>query len=289
MESLRPLLRKILPGKVKQSLRKNQLRFVKVKHQSSVTNIYHCCVHKTASQWVRSLFADTQTYKYSGLLPFHYQTEQLNGFDERKLSERVFLESFPEGKVVSPLYIHYHNFEALPKPARYRAFFIARDPRDVVVSWYFSARYSHPLVKGMQLSGERQTLNSLPLEDGLVYAVEHLEDFGLFDTLASWKKASGKDSNIMFLRYEDVTGPQQFQTIETLFKHCEIPMPSSELKKLLQRYSFENISGGRKQGEEDQHSKYRKGKAGDWENHFTPKVEKVFREVTGDLVKVLGY
>jgi hypothetical protein len=47
--------------------------------------------------------------------------------------------------------------------------------------------------------------------------------------------------------------------------------------------------GGRKIGEEDEKSHYRKGIAGDWRNHLTDDHVKLFRKCHGDLVERLGY
>ncbi|HYZ05733.1 MAG TPA: sulfotransferase domain-containing protein, partial [Rubrobacter sp.] len=53
--------------------------------------------------------------------------------------------------------------------------------------------------------------------------------------------------------------------------------------------SFEQLSGGRTQGEEASSSFYRKGIAGDWKNHFTEKDRRVFKEEAGELLIQLGY
>jgi Sulfotransferase domain len=37
------------------------------------------------------------------------------------------------------------------------------------------------------------------------------------------------------------------------------------------------------------HHHYRKGVAGDWQNYFDSSLRRHFREVTGDLLDVLGY
>ena len=50
---------------------------------------------------------------------------------------------------------------------------------------------------------------------------------------------------------------------------------------------FEANTKGRRAGVEDTASHYRKGVAGDWENHFDDEVTATFREVTGDLLEAL--
>jgi len=54
-------------------------------------------------------------------------------------------------------------------------------------------------------------------------------------------------------------------------------------------HRFEKKTGGRSQGQENKSSHYRKGKAGDWTNHFSPTHVDYFKEQFGDLVLDLGY
>ena len=66
-------------------------------------------------------------------------------------------------------------------------------------------------------------------------------------------------------------------------------LPAGYLPWALDRFSFERLAGGRKRGEEDQGSHYRRGVAGDWRNHLTQRHLAAFRERFGDLTERLGY
>ncbi len=46
---------------------------------------------------------------------------------------------------------------------------------------------------------------------------------------------------------------------------------------------------GRKQGQEDKNSFYRKGVRGDWRNHLTESDQALFKSLAGDLLIRLGY
>jgi hypothetical protein len=175
----------------------------------------------------------------------------------------------------------------MPKPESYRAFFVARDPRDVVISHYFSSKFSHSENTGVL--EERARVADLPEKEGIIVHMRYMGERGIFDALRSWVISSDNDSRIRVYRFEDLTGADQVRWVSDLMEHCDIRIPAENLKAILTRLSFENLSGGRKQGEENPHHKYRSGKHGSWRKYFDADVNREFAEVAGDLPRVLGY
>jgi hypothetical protein len=209
------------------------------------------------------------------------------GSDPRKISERTFASPFPSFSIVTPVYIERGNFELLPKPDSWRAFAVVRDPRDVLVSWYFSWKHSHPVMG--DVSQHRERLQAFSEEAGLCYAVEQLAGGGLFRALESWANNPAPDDRVAIFRYEDLIGDDQLATFERLFSHCDIALPSRRIRKLLAANSFSSMTHGRARGMEDVRSHLRKGVAGDWRNHFTRRVKETFEATVGDLPARLGY
>ena len=74
-----------------------------------------------------------------------------------------------------------------------------------------------------------------------------------------------------------------------LLEHCDVRIPQEKLQAILDRLSFERLSGGRKPGDVDKRHKYRSGKHGDWKKYFDESVARSFKEVAGDLPEELGY
>jgi hypothetical protein len=230
--------------------------------------------------------SDERIYRYSGLASYQYTQEMPGGFDPRNITERSFSKPFPLRTFVTPLYIDYDNFRKIPKPYKYKVFFVMRDPRDLLISWYFSGKYSHTLVGDL---GEiRQQLERLDVEDGLLYGIDHLEHNGTFKAQRSWADSLTSDSNVMLVKYEKLITPDNILLFRQLLNHCDIRIPDNELDALLKSYSFEKLSG-RKPGQEDQNAHYRKGVWGDWKNYFSNKIQNRFTEATGDLLAVWGY
>lgn len=285
MPQLYTVARKFMTVRREQQLRRLWSCFIPVRHRSCAENVYHCCVWKTASQWIRNVFSSVSVYRNSGLLPYAY--EQHEGRDDRALQERTFDKAFPLRTVVSPLYINYQSFANLPKPDNYRAFFVVRDPRDLVVSHYFSSRYSH--VENPGVMEERARLAGLSEQEGMVVHMQYMDERGIFGALRSWAERSEEESCIELFRFEELVGQDQIQWMKRLLEHCDVRISQEELAAILERLSFARLSGGRKRGEENKHHKYRSGTHGDWRKYFDDRVMRRFEELTGDLAKMFGY
>lgn len=270
----------LVPANVKGILKKS---IFWLRYTSNCTNVYHCCVHKTASQWMQSLLCDSRVYRYSGLTLCPNGQVYRGGYTPINTTS----EPFPEKTIAGSLHISFSNFLAIPKPERYKAFFVMRDPRDIVISYYFSAKYSH--VPNPKIIEERNHLNNLSLTEGILYAIDILNSWGLFAALRSWMTAFNTDKNIRLFRFEELTAPNNFEVFKELLLHCDIRIPDNILIGLLQDYSFSKITNGRQQGQEDRYSHLRKGVPSDWKNYFNDEIAQKFEKATGDLVMQLGY
>lgn len=284
-----------LAGLLRDFLRK----WAGVAQRVSYRNVYHCCTQKTASQWFKGLFLDQIFYEYTGLDVYSFVDWRQDvireflddGLPMIEVSTRLYegcsdLLPLPDLTVGAHLYVGYETYMALPKPANYRTFFILRDPRDIVVSWYFSTLYSHG--PSPHIERCRRALEEVSLEDGLRYSIDTIEGFGLFDGQKSWVEGVTEDESARIFFYEDFAADNLVFCRE-LFEYLDVSLPDSQWKTLLKRNSFETYTGGREAGKEDIHSHYRRGVAGDWERYFTDRVISHFQAVTGDLVEILGY
>jgi hypothetical protein len=271
------------------SARFDQTKFIgatQIKRRSESVNLYHCCVHKTGSQWIRNILSDPIVYKYSGLKGYHYQSSIAGGSDSRAIGQRTFAEPFPVATIVTPLYIPFGSFATVPKPESYKGFFVMRDPRDILISWYFSMRHSHTALENVRKV--RETLDRMSFDDGILLAMDHLHGSGHFQVLDSWVDAPRTDPNVLLVRFEDLIGLANENVFEELFGHCDIRMPRKQLRKLLARYSFRALSG-RSPGQENINHHYRKGVSGDWRNYLNDSLALRFKAVAGNLVARLGY
>lgn len=292
LKKLRTKLTGLSVTKVRRKLKymamQSRAKLVRPAYRSPIGNVYHCTVHKSGSQWIRNMMQDWRVYRYSGLRAYHYETEQMpDGIDTRKLTERTLPDLMPPSTIISPIYTNYVQYSRYPKREQYRGFFVMRDPRDVIVSWYFSARFSH-VPMGPDIPEARKVLADAPIGEGLKYVIDYFEDFGLFAAQRSWLSGDLSPYDRVF-KYEDLNGPNGLEHFRELFAHCDIRLPDRVLADLVSDHSFEKLSGGRAKGQENKKDHLRKGVAGDWKNHFDEDSLAHFHAVAGDLVEVLGY
>jgi hypothetical protein len=245
---------------------------------SPYKNIYHCCTQKTASQWFRRVFSDPVFYRYTGLRPLPYS--QLG------LKEAYFEKPLPGRTIAIHLYVDFPTYVSIPKPARYKTFFVVRDPRDIVVSWYFSAKYSHPLID--PIPRLRKRLEKLSMQQGMKYIIDAWDEFGLFEAQRSWMQTPEDVRGARVFRYKTLAA-DNFLFLKKLFDYLKIELPEKELNELYKRHEFATITGGRQQGVADQSSHYRKGVPGEWRRYFDDSTMAYFKRRTGDLLEVLGY
>jgi hypothetical protein len=236
-------------------------------------NIYYCCVQKTASQWIRPILDDPIIYDYTGMKMVPY----------RKLGLKIFDKSttFPKQTIATHLYLDYETYKNIPKPGSFKTFFVTRDPRDCVVSWYFSAKYSHKLLH--PIPQMREELLKLDTKEGLKYIIDTIDSFGYFDAQASWANSGEK-----VFKYEQIASDHK-EFLKQLFGFLDIKLDEKSFAAICENHSFKNITKGRMQGIEDKYSHFRKGIAGDWKNYFDQDIRSYFYDTTKDLLKVLGY
>lgn len=211
----------------------------------------------------------------------------------------------------------------------YRGFHAVRDPRDIVVSAYFSHLKSLKAPTWEELNELRDRLQGLSKEEGLFFELDYLEK--QFQEMAAWDY---NQPHILELKMEELSADPagQFQRV---LEHLEMydpeerqglsrrmhdarlkmnrlnhkgrrympgsmPMfpvpkrpvssiPRSMIEEITERLSFARLAGGRKQGQENTSSHYRKGVHGDWKNHFNDEHIRVFKARYNDLLIQLGY
>jgi hypothetical protein len=203
-------------------------------------------------------------------------------------------------------------------------FHLIRDPRDMLVSSYFSHLHSHPTHSWPELIEHRNKLQKLDLDQGLLLDMAFCKslptqghDVRPFDCMREWDY---QRDNILETTYEEMV-VNNYEYMLNVFRFLGIlgnealgmkslsghllrilgahalpkksksvpAIPTWNLLAAVCENSFLKKSAGRSRGMEDQTSHYRKGVAGDWKNYFKPEHKSRFVELYGDLLQYLGY
>ena len=167
-----------------------------------------------------------------------------------------------------------------------RAFHVVRDPRDVIVSAYYSHLLSHSDAGWPRLRHYRPYLRSLSKHDGLLAEMEFNAIF-----LAHMLMWDYTRSGILEVRLEDLAAADE-QGFEKIFRFLGlIPQYISpeQTRDIVAKNSFTQLSGGRPVGVEDPASHYRRGVSGDWRNHFGPAHTEYFKKLYNPVLLKLGY
>jgi hypothetical protein len=276
--------------------------------------LIHASHHKCGTRWVHSVcneickLTGRKWTVVSNPSQFNYKLSEF--FSEHRLD---FVSD------VNAEYSHLKNMKQ-----DFLAFHVIRDPRDIVISSYFSSLKTHSFENWPELQAHRQKLNDLSKEQGILLEMEFISD--VFRSLNNW---SYQDSRILEVKMESLMKNNYLGFLE-IFKHLNLldeydqstssiavqtrnqvnllrnrlaernvllkwtasypeKIPLLNLLGIVHRNGFSVKTGGRKPGKEDQSSHYRKGIAGDWRNHFTPEIEKEFKAKYGDLTVKMGY
>lgn len=170
-------------------------------------------------------------------------------------------------------------------PDEWGGIHLTRDPRDVWVSSYYSHLHSHPLETLPELVSHRETLQSRSLERGLLADLDFYMTRQAIESILAWPLHSA----VWNFRYEVLfssVGRTATSLRETLL-HLRIPLEGLDYR--LSSWSFEKLSGGRLQGQRDDHHHYRSGTSGHWRTVLTPLALAVFTHRYGHALEAAGY
>ncbi len=222
--------------------------------------------HKCATNWMRRLFRDfcqSNSWNYEVFGGKHDSLEQ-NSADN-------FMHMYVSAK---PKHVK-------DMTEKSRGFHLIRDPRDAMVSGYWSWKKTHQN-NNQEILKTKEKLNKLSLESGLIEMLDHIP---LIRDLESWQ--FGKYNNVLETKYEKLVATPM-SAFHEIFDYLGINISKEALSNLVEKYSFKSITN-RPPGQENVNSHFRKGISGDWKNYFTDEIKNKFKDRYGNLLIELGY
>ncbi|MDB6064098.1 MAG: hypothetical protein JWR26_306 [Pedosphaera sp.] len=162
---------------------------------------------------------------------------------------------------------------------------LTRDGRDVIVSG--AAQWLNQRLRRAP-TGEKATFETALRNRTLLR-----EDFDMFldywtDAVGAGLKARKLFPNYLPISYEEFLADPISQAAD-LFGFLGLDASPGVVSSCVEATAFDKLSGGRRRGEEDPNSFFRKGEVGDWKNWFTEEHLELFELRAGDLLRELGY
>jgi hypothetical protein len=197
---------------------------------------------------------------------------------------KKYLGRCPQGMFVTAHARFHPGFSDLVKELQFKHILLLRDPRDVAVSHAFymlrDALHQHHgyYTKTLKNDEERLMASICGFEQN---AENYLPPIGKsISAYLPWTD----DPSTLVVRFEDLIGPRgggdvekQLDEIERIGEFVERSLSRDQASRIARRmYGKHSLT-------------FRKGRAGDWRDHFMETHKRAFKDTAGELLIELGY
>lgn len=229
---------------------------------------------KSGTTWLERMLCSLPYFQTIMLPSAVYFEQKNNGSHNFEFFKDTFLKLQKSNSVLK-LHLHgsANNREAVVS-ANLKYVVMFRDLRDVAVSYYFYVKNTpwhpeHSLYKNFQTT-----------EEGLSFFGKTLL-LEYQDWIYSW--SNNKNEGQLVVKYEDLRSNTRPILVKILNQY-EVNLNDQEIDTIVDNFSFDRLSKGKKnEGNEDK-SFYRKGISGDWKNHFTSNNKAEFKAIIGQFL-----
>jgi hypothetical protein len=238
-----------------------------------IGNIFAASSPKAGSQWMKALFDHPVVREHTGLFTLPQLDYQLMPHHR-----------FPAGTFVPGIYASYPEFREIPKPRPRRVVYMFRDPRDLVVSGYYSAVKTHRVTHLEEVERVRDEIRALPFDEGLLLLIKDAAP--RLREIETW--VGVEDPDVATFRLEDVNADPRTWVAQML-KHCGVALSADELETVLQDVSRDALQARdlaqREAGSESHYRVDRKT----FRDVFKPEHHAALEEIVPGLAQRLGY
>ena len=233
-------------------------------------------MQKSGSQWFKTFFNDPQIKSYTNLLVF----------PQHRYEWGYFIKNFPKGTFVPGLYMGYDLFEEINRDPFSQTICVIRDPRNIVISWYFSMLESHILMG--KVNKYRNDLTKLSLNEGLHYSIEALA-VKLIEMRTWFRQDAMGDKTIQRVYFEEFFSDKQIAIFIDIINKMNLKIPKNLIVKKINYYSKENMRLRDKEVNPSRKGNHYRKRSSNHHEYFTKKHYEHFYKTTGNLIEVLGY
>jgi|LWDU01.1.fsa_nt_gi hypothetical protein len=242
--------------------------------------------HKCASQWTLNVFRQLAGIKNEFLYMGNREPEKINGVFQNEIDNHPTLHNkkiyitdpkFPGVGIWENINVKDEKFKSLFPPIS-NTVTIIRDPRDILISGYYSHKKSHPVIEGLwkDLPVQRSVLLKLNKEEGLLSTIDFLSY--QFNNLKHLYK-----SKVTFFLFEDVVY-NPYQIVKNILNVWDIKATNKNIKKVVDKYTLENLKSGKVKTPPFNSDHYRSGRPGEWKDVLSVKVLNKFYKKYPNLI-----
>ncbi|KRB77719.1 hypothetical protein ASE01_05820 [Nocardioides sp. Root190] len=238
-----------------------------------IGNILAAGPQKAGSQWLKALFDHPLVRAHTGLMTLPQLDYQL----------APPAKGFPAGTFVPGVYLSYPEFEALAKPHPLRLVYLSRDPRDMVVSGYWSAVKTHRVGHLPEVEKLRERIRTASYEDGLLAIIDSAAQ--LFRDMDTW--VGVEDERVARFKLEDVAKDQR-PVVLGMLAHTGVTLSDTDLEQVLRDVDRGTLQSKDLARRKDGESHYRVNQSGH-EDVFSDVHYAAIERVAPGLIERLGY
>jgi hypothetical protein len=173
-------------------------------------------------------------------------------------------------------HLFYRNIREVIQQYKPKVILLHRDPRDRLISIFFYR------FKGKRRAEIDKTVLNFGMKVFLKDEISLLPD-RYEKQFFNWMDYG----NVICVKYEDLLSDTE-KELQKIIKFLSFNTDKN-LKEIIAQNSFKKLTNGRKVGEEDIYSHYRKGIIGEWKTYFDPEITTLYKEKMGHVHEQLGY
>ena len=227
--------------------------------------------HKCASQWIKNVF-----WRLNVQNEFLWMGNKEPEKETRVLRDEIGTDAkFPGVGMWENINVKDEKFKSLFPPIS-KTVTVIRDPRDILISGYYSHKKSHPVIEGMwkDLPVQRSVLLKLNKEEGLLSTIDFLDY--QFNNLKHLYK-----SKVTFFLFEDIVD-NPYKLVKNILNVWG--MKATNIKQVVDKFTLENLKLGKIKTPPFNSDHYRSGRPGEWKDVLSEKVLNKFHKKYPNLI-----
>jgi len=227
--------------------------------------------HKCASQWIKNVF-----WRLNVQNEFLWMGNKEPEKETRVLRDEIGTDAkVPGVGMWENINVKDEKFKSLFPPIS-KTVTVIRDPRDILISGYYSHKKSHPVIEGMwkDLPVQRSVLLKLNKEEGLLSTIDFLDY--QFNNLKHLYK-----SKVTFFLFEDIVD-NPYKLVKNILNVWG--MKATNIKQVVDKFTLENFKSGKIKTPPFNSDHYRSGRPGEWKDVLSEKVLNKFHKKYPNLI-----